>query len=542
MEFDVVIVGAGPSGLATAIKLKQLAQQNSKDISVCVLEKGAEVGAHILSGAVFDTQSLDELIPNWAALTPPAGIPVEQDHLYYLKDAHHAIKIPNMFAPKSLKNEGHRILSMGNLCRWLATHAEDLGVEIYPGFPAAELIIEDNQVKGVITQDMGRDADGQPKENFELGMALRATHTVLAEGSRGHLGKQVISRFALDHQSDPQHYAIGFKEIWDINPEQHQPGLVVHTAGWPLQQNCSGGGYLYHAQDNQVYVGLIVDLNYKNPHLNPFKEFQQFKHHPIIKQYLTNGKRVSYGARSITKGGANSLPQMQFPGGLIVGCDAGTLNVAKLKGNHTAMKSGMLAADYIAQQLNTDASCEAPGNYDALLQDSWLHRELSNTRNFGPALHKFGSVLGGIVNFFEQNVCNGRVPWTIQDLNEDYKQLDKTANSQNIIYDKPDNQLSFDLLSSVYLSNTHHTENQPNHLKLTDEDIPISFNLPRYSEPSQRFCPAGVYEIISSEGKDEFKINSQNCIHCKTCDIKDPSQNINWSPPEGGGGPNYPNM
>lgn len=542
MEFDVVIVGAGPSGLATAIKLKQLALVQNQALSVCVLEKGAEVGAHILSGAIFDTRALDELLPNWQALNAPSGTSVTQDVLYYLRDAAGSIKIPHLFTPNSLKNTQHRILSMGNLCRWLAAQAEDLGVDIYPGFPAAELILEDGHVKGVITKDMGIDAQGQPKDNFEPGMALLAKYTILAEGSRGHLGKQVISAFNLDYDSDSQHYAIGFKEIWDINPEHHQPGLVIHTAGWPLNTESSGGGYLYHAENNQVYVGLIVDLNYQNPHLNPYKEFQKFKHHPIIKDHLSHAKRVSYGARSITKGGFNALPKMTFPGGMLVGCNAGTLDVSKLKGNHTAMKSGMLAAEYVFSQLFENTKEKCPTEFDSFIQGSWLFKELKQTRNFAPSLHKFGPIFGGMVNFCEQNILRGHVMWTLRNHSEDYKQLKTINDSSNITYEKPDNYLSFDLLSSVYLSNTDHTENQLNHLKLKDNAIPISVNLPYYNEPAQRFCPAGVYEVIESNGGPEFKINSQNCIHCKTCDIKDPSQNINWSTPEGGGGPNYPNM
>ena len=545
MEFDVVIVGAGPAGLSTACKLMQLARQAEQELMVCVVEKGSEVGAHILSGAVFETRALDELFPDWQARQAPLTTPVTEDHIYLLQDDSKARKIPNFAVPKTMHNHGNYIVSMGNVCRWLASQAEELGVEVFPGFAAAEIIYnEDGSVGGVITGDMGLDAEGNPKDSFMPGMELRAKYTVFAEGCRGHLGKQLIKKFALDAGKSPQHYGIGFKEIWDIDPAKHQAGLVVHSAGWPLS-DATGGAYLYHAENNQVLVGLIVDLNYSNPHLSPFDEFQRLKHHPVFSQYLAGGKRVSYGARAIAKGGFNSLPKMSFSGGLLVGCDAGTLNFAKIKGNHTAMKSGMLAAETLFeelqqadQQLGKDLQ-----SYADKFKQSWLFEELFKSRNFGPAIHKFGTFWGGAYNTLEQNIFAGNMGITLRDETQDHLQLNLASESTPINYPKPDGKLSFDKLSSVFLSNTNHEEDQPCHLKLLDSAIPIRVNLAKFDEPAQRYCPAGVYEII--DGQDDQKvlqINSQNCVHCKTCDIKDPQQNINWVVPEGAGGPNYPNM
>ncbi|MDX3775639.1 electron transfer flavoprotein-ubiquinone oxidoreductase [Chromatiaceae bacterium AAb-1] len=544
MEFDVVIVGAGPSGLSAAIRLMQQAQQNATELSVCVVEKGSEVGAHILSGAVFEPRALNELLPDWQQLGAPLSTAVTQDDIYLLRSAEQASRLSSFTIPRTMQNHGNYIISAGNLCRWLAQQAEQLGVEIFPGFAASELIIEDNTVKGIITGDMGRDKQGHAKDSFEPGMELRARYTLFAEGSRGHLGKQLIKHFKLDQEQSPQHYALGFKEIWDIPPQQHQAGLVVHTAGWPLQQDSSGGGYLYHAENNQIVVGLIVDLNYQNPYLSPFEEFQRYKQHPVIRQYLQQGKRVSYGARAITKGGLNSLPKMSFNGGLLIGCDAGTLNFAKIKGNHTAMKSGMLAAETVFAALQQgDTGGNNLTQYAENFKNSWLYDELYRARNFGPALHKFGIFWGGVFNTIEQNWFGGKLPFTLTDLQPDYAQLKLAAESPQISYPKPDNVISFDRLSSVYLSNTNHEEEQPCHLKLHDSSIPLTVNLPQYAEPAQRYCPAGVYEIIQDEsGNPQFQINAQNCIHCKTCDIKDPSQNITWVTPEGAGGPNYPNM
>ena len=544
MEFDVVIVGAGPAGLSTAIKLMQQARAAATELTVCVVEKGSEVGAHILSGAVFEPRALHELLPDWQAMGAPVTTAVTHDDIYLFKDADNATKLPGFAVPKTMHNSGNYIVSIANLCRWLAQQAEQLGVEIFPGFAASEVLIEDNAVKGILIGDMGLDKHGQAKDSFVAGMELRAKYTVFAEGCRGHLGKQLIKHFALDNDKSPQHYALGFKEIWDVPAAKHQAGLVVHSAGWPLASDTSGGGYLYHAENQQIVVGLIVDLNYSNPHLSPFDEFQRYKHHPVISQYLSGGKRVSYGARAIAKGGLNSLPKMTFNGGLLVGCDAGTLNFAKIKGNHTAMKSGMLAAETLFNALQQgDAGGNDLTDFATALQNSWLYDELYRSRNFGPALHKFGTFWGGAFNTLEQNWFGGKLPFTLKDDSLDHAQLKLASEAPIIAYSKPDNVLSFDRLSSVYLSNTNHEEEQPCHLKLKDSSIPVQVNLAKYNEPAQRYCPAGVYEIVQDDNNEpKFQINAQNCIHCKTCDIKDPSQNITWVTPEGAGGPNYPNM
>lgn len=544
MDFDVVIVGAGPSGLATACRLMQLAKDKDQELMVCVVEKGSEVGAHILSGAVFEPRALNELFPDWQEKGAPLSTKVTGDDIYLLNSESNGIKLPNFSVPKTMHNEGNYIASMGNVCRWLAEQAEELGVEIFPGFPAHEIIYnDDGSVGGVITGDMGLDVDGNQKDSFEPGMELRAKYTVFAEGCRGHLGKELISKFNLDEGKSPQHYGLGFKEIWDIDPAKHQEGLVVHTAGWPLDKGTTGGGYLYHAENNQVFVGLIVDLNYSNPHLSPFDEFQRYKHHPKISQYLEGGKRVSYGARAMAKGGFNSLPKMTMPGGILVGCDAGTINFAKIKGNHTAMKSGMLAAESIFSAIAAgDEGGKDLTDYTEGFKTSWLYEELYSTRNFGPAMHKFGTTLGGAYNTLDQNFFNGKLPFNFKDDTLDHDQLKLASETAVINYPKPDNKLSFDKLTSVFLSNTNHEEEQPCHLKLADNAVPITVNLAKYAEPAQRYCPAGVYEVEATEQGDKLVINAQNCIHCKTCDIKDPSQNITWVTPEGTGGPNYPNM
>ncbi|GAC1039622.1 electron transfer flavoprotein-ubiquinone oxidoreductase [Pseudomonas sp. No.117] len=544
MEFDVVIVGAGPAGLSAACRLKQQAAEQGQEISVCVVEKGSEVGAHILSGAVFEPRALDELFPNWKELGAPLNTPVKRDDIYLLKDERQATKVPNFFVPKPMHNEGNYIISLGNLCRWLGQQAEALGVEIYPGFAAQEpLIDEQGVVRGIITGDLGVDREGQPKEGvYTPGMELRGKYTLFAEGCRGHLGKQLGQRFKLGEGADPQHYGIGIKELWEIDPAKHEQGLVIHTSGWPLDKENPGGSFLYHLENNQVVVGLIVDLAYSNPHLSPYDEFQRYKHHPVVAQYLEGGKRVSYGARALVKGGLNSLPKMVFPGGALIGCDLGTLNPAKIKGSHTAMKSGMLAADAIVAALAAGREGDELQGYVDGFKGSWLQEELHASRNFGPAMHKFGPLLGPAFAFVEHNLLGGALPFTLHDRRMDHTCLKKADEAQRISYPKPDGKLSFDKLSSVFLSNTNHEEDQPVHLKLKDPSIPIAQNLPLYDEPAQRYCPAGVYEVVRDGGEPRFQINAQNCVHCKTCDIKDPAQNITWVAPEGSGGPNYPNM
>ncbi|MEH6578990.1 MAG: electron transfer flavoprotein-ubiquinone oxidoreductase [Amphritea sp.] len=546
MEFDVVIVGAGPAGLSTACRLMQQANEKEQELTVCVVEKGSEVGAHILSGAVIEPRALNELFPDWKEQGAPLATEVTEDEIYLLRNEQSASKIPNMLVPKTMHNHGNYIASLGNLCRWLAEQAEQLGVEVFPGFPAAHIIYgDDGQVAGIGTGDMGLDEEGNQKDTYMPGMDLLAKYTVFTEGCRGHLGKELISKYKLDADADAQHYGIGIKELWDIDPAKHQPGLVLHGAGWPLSEkgtDASGGFFLYHAEDNQVVVGLITDLNYANPHLSPFDEFQRLKHHPLMKQYLEGGKRVSYGARAITKGGFNSLPKMTMPGALLLGCDAGTLNFSKIKGTHTAMKSGMIAAETIFESLSTgDEGGHDLSLYADYFKESWLYEELYKSRNFGPALHKYGTMLGGAINYVDQNIFS--LPFTIHDDKADFSQMKPASECTPINYPKPDGVLSFDKPSSVFLSNTNHEESQPCHLKLTDASVPLSKNLPLYNEPAQRYCPAGVYEVIEDEsGKKKFQINAQNCVHCKTCDIKDPAQNITWVTPEGGGGPNYPNM
>ncbi len=549
MEFDVVIVGAGPAGLSAACRLKQKAAEAGSEISVCVVEKGSEVGAHILSGAVFEPRALNELFPDWKALGAPLNTEVKRDDIYVLKDAGSATKVPDLFVPKTMHNQGNYIISLGNLCRWLTQQAENLGVEIYPGFAAQEALFDkDGVVRGIVTGDLGVDREGQPKDGlYTPGMELRAKYTLFAEGCRGHIGKQLIKRFKLDSDSDVQHYGIGLKELWEIDPAKHQQGLVVHTAGWPLDvmaKDNTGGSFLYHLENNQVVVGLIVDLSYANPYLSPFDEFQRLKHHPVISQYLEGGKRISYGARALAKGGINSLPKMVFKGGALIGCDLGTMNVAKIKGSHTAMKSGMLAAEAVADALIAGSEGgDQLDSYVSAFKASWLHEELFASRNFGPAMHKFGPLLGAAFNYIDQNWFAGKLPFTLRDTKPDYACLKLAADSQKIEYPKPDGKLSFDKLSSVFLSSTNHEEEQPCHLKLADPNIPIASNLPLYDEPAQRYCPAGVYEVVTQEdGSKRFQINAQNCVHCKTCDIKDPAQNITWVTPEGAGGPNYPNM
>ncbi len=547
MEVDVVIVGAGPAGLSTACRLMQMAKESGKELSVCVLEKGSEVGAHILSGAVFEPSALNELFPDWKERGAPLNTAVTGDDVYYLPNETKSFKFPNLLVPRPMHNHGNYIISLGNLCRWLGEQAMELGVEVFPGFAAAEVLYnEDGSVRGVATGDMGVDAKGEHKPSYEPGFEFHAKYTVFAEGCRGHLGKELIAKFELDKDSDPQHYGIGLKEVWEISEEKHKEGLVVHTAGYPMVGDSyagTSGGFLYHVENNQVSLGLIVDLGYENPHISPFDEFQKFKHHPVIKQYLEGGKRISYGARALIKGGLNSLPKMHFPGGLLIGCDAGTLNAAKIKGSHTAMKSGIIAAETLFAEFNGEAPASDPVAYAARFKESDLHAELHKTRNFSSGFHNFGFWIGSALTFIEQNIFFGKFPFTFHDKSENYASLKEASAAAKITYPKPDGVISFDKLSSVFLSNTNHAEDQPVHLQLKDASIPLSVNLPKFDEPAQRYCPAGVYEIVEEEnGNKRFQINSQNCVHCKTCDIKDPSQNIHWVVPEGGGGPNYPAM
>lgn len=546
MEFDVLIVGGGPAGLATACRVRQLAEEKGQEITVCLVEKGSEIGAHILSGAVFEPTAINELFPNWKEMGAPLNTAVKGDDIYFLTSSEKGQKVPGAFVPKTMHNEGNYIVSLGNVCRWLGEQAEALGVEVYPGFAAAEILFnEDGSVKGIATGDMGVGMNGEPKDSYMPGMELHAKYTIFAEGCRGHLGKQLISKYNLDAGKDPQHYGIGIKELWQISPEKHQEGLVVHTAGWPLTESGSAGGsFLYHIENNQVVVGLITDLGYSNPHVSPFEEFQRYKTHPVAKQYLEGGERISYGARAIAKGGIQSLPKMTFPGGLLVGCDAGTLNFAKIKGSHTAMKSGMVAAEEVVKALASNRANDEITEYKAAFEGSWAYKELHAQRNFGPAQHKFGNLIGSAYAFIDINIFNGALPWTMRDPVADHAQLKPAAECKKINYPKPDGKISFDRLSSVFLSNTNHEEDQPCHLQLKDASIPLEQNLPKYDEPAQRYCPAGVYEIVENEedGSKRFQINAQNCVHCKTCDIKDPAQNINWVTPEGTGGPNYPNM
>ncbi|MDA7786870.1 electron transfer flavoprotein-ubiquinone oxidoreductase [Gammaproteobacteria bacterium] len=538
MEYDVVVVGGGPSGLSTAIRFAQLNKENGTSYSICLLEKGSEVGAHILSGNVFQPNALDELIPDWKEKNAPLNIPVKKDKLLFLLNKF-SIPVPAFVMPP-MNNHGNYVISLGNLCRWLAEQAENLGVEIFPGFPASKLIYENDKVVGVQTGDMGISANGDIKPGHEPGIIIKAKYTVLSEGCRGHLGKEVINKYNLSEGKDPQHYGIGFKEVWKLKEGIHEPGLVMHTNGWPTPFDTPSGSYLYHGENNEAYIGYVIPLDYKNPSLSPFDEFQKWKTHPAIKKYLEGGERLSYGARALIKGGLQSLPKMQFPGGLITGDNAGTLNFSKIKGSHTAMKSGLIAGDHIFENINSDIQTDI--SYDDRIQSSWIYTELYKSRNFGPIFHKFGALLGAFLNALDQFIFRGKLPFTLNNPVPDHECLKKSSEVTKIEYPKPDGIFSFDKLSSVYLSNTNHEEDQPCHLQLKDPSIPIAINLPMYDEPAQRYCPAGVYEVVRKDGEDKFVINAQNCVHCKTCDIKDPSQNIKWVTPEGPGGPNYPNM
>lgn len=544
LNYDVLIVGAGPAGLAAACRIKQLAKEHDRELSVCILEKGSEVGAHILSGAIMQTTAMDELFPEWQSMNAPLNTPAKEDRIFYFTSSENGFQFPKLFEPGPLKNEGNYIISLGNVCRWLAQQAENMGVEIYAGFPATDLVFnEENQVAGVITADVGIDRQGNKKAIFQPGIEIRANYTLFCEGCRGHLGKQLISHYHLDQGKEPQHYGLGIKELWEIDPSLHDPGLIIHTAGWPMtESNSSGGGFLYHLENNQVSLGFITELSYSNPWVNPFEEMQRWKLHPKVKVFLQGGKRIAYGARAIAKGGLQSLPKMTFPGGLLLGCDAGTLVNAKIKGSHTAMKSGMLAAESVFQALCEDRVREDLHDFEDRFNNSWIHKELHEQRNWGPAVTKWGMLKGGVFNFIDTTLLRGNVPFTLSAPEPDFCQLKLTKDCSPIDYPRPDNSITFSRLDSVYLSNTHHEESQPCHLKLSDASIPIQHNLKNYDEPAQRYCPAGVYEIVTTESGATLQINAQNCLHCKTCDIKDPRQNITWITPEGGGGPNYPNM
>jgi len=543
MEYDVVIVGAGPAGLAAAIRLKQLAKQHGREVSVCVLEKGSEVGAHILSGAVMDPRSLNELIPDWQRLDAPLNAPVTEDRFMFLT-AGGSWTLPEMLLPACFRNHGMHVVSLGNVCRWLAKQAEALGVETFPGFAAAEVLYrEDGAVAGVATGDMGIGRDGKPTASHQRGMALNGRFTFFAEGCRGHLGRQLQERYRLSAGADPQVYGIGLKELWEIEPGRHKQGLVIHTAGWPLAHDTYGGSFLYHLENHQISIGFVVGLAYANPFLSPHEEFQRYKTHPAIRAFLEGGKRVAYGARAIAAGGLQSLPKLVFPGGCLIGDDAGFLNASRIKGSHAAMKSGMLAAEAAFGALQAGRSHDELAAYPDAFRQSWLHDELHRARNFKPWMSK-GLALGTLMVGVDQVVFGGRAPWTLHHRHADHETLKKRTEAQPIAYPKPDGVLTFDRLSSVFISNTNHAEDQPCHLTLKDPAVPITVNLDLYDAPETRYCPAGVYEIVrDADGANpRLQINAQNCVHCKTCDIKDPTQNIVWVAPEGGGGPNYPNM
>ena len=541
MEYDVVVVGAGPAGLATAIRIRQLCGQHGKDFSVCVVEKGSEVGAHILSGAVMDPRGLTELFPEWKSRGAPLNQPVTEDRFLFLSESR-AWKVPGWMLPECFRNHGYYIASLGSVCRWLATEAESAGVEIYPGFAAAEVLFgDDGRVRGVATGDMGIGKSGERTARYQPGIELHAKYTIFAEGCRGHLGKMLESRFRLREGAAPQVYGIGLKELWEVKPDKHVPGLVVHTAGWPLASDTYGGSFLYHLENHQVSVGLVVGLGYRNPYLHPFEEFQRYKTHPAIRGFFEGGRRIAYGARAITAGGLQSLPRLTFPGGALAGDDAGFLNAARIKGTHAAVKSGMLVAEAAFEALAAGREGDELVAYPQAFEASWLHDELHRARNFKPWMSQ-GLWTGALMVGIDQVLFRGKAPWTLTHARADHEALEPKAAHHPIEYPRPDGVLTFDRLSSVFVSNTNHEEDQPSHLKLIDPAIPVAVNLSVYAGPETRYCPAGVYEFVTEAGTSRLQVNAQNCVHCKSCDIKDPKQNIQWVVPEGGGGPNYPNM
>ncbi len=546
MEYDVVIVGGGPAGLAAAIRLKQLAAEHGREVSVCVLEKGSEIGAHILSGVVIDPIAIDELVPDWKEKGAPLDTPVTDDRFYMLGHSGQ-FRIPNFIFPPLMSNHGNYIASLSNVCKGLATQAEALGVEIYPGFPAADIVFGDKgEVKGVTTGDMGVARDGHHKDSFTPGMNLLGKYTLIAEGARGSLSKRLSSHYKLHDGRDPQKFGIGLKELWELPKEKHKRGLVLHTAGWPLVNNTGGGLFMYHWGENFCSIGFVVHLNYPNPYLSPFDEFQRVKQHPLLRDYLEGGKRVGYGARAITEGGLQSVPKLTFPGGALIGCSAGFMNVPRIKGSHNAMKTGMLAAEAVYAALGEGRSGDEVSTYEEAYRNSHVYKDLKRVRNVKPLWSRFGTI-GGLlplagIDMWTNQLLGLSLFGTLHHGKPDYATLKPAAQSKPIAYPKPDGVISFDKASSVFLSNTNHEEDQPVHLKLTDPSVPIKKNLPEYDEPAQRYCPAGVYEVVQEAGGPRFQINAQNCVHCKTCDIKDPAQNINWVTPEGGGGPNYTNM
>ncbi|MEJ2528495.1 MAG: electron transfer flavoprotein-ubiquinone oxidoreductase [Gammaproteobacteria bacterium] len=542
MQYDVVIVGGGPSGLTAAIKIMQLAAEQGLDITVCLVEKGSEIGAHILSGAIVEPRALTELFPDWKSMGAPLNTPVTDDRFLFLSE-NRALAIPEWSLPPQMHNRGNYIASLGNLCRWLAEQAEALGVELYPGFAAAEVLFnDDGSVKGIATGDMGVNRAGEQKDSYEPGIELHAKYTLFSEGCRGFLSQQLIESFGLAAESECQTYGLGIKELWEIDPDKHVPGLALHSAGWPLGNQIYGGSFMYHMENNQVSIGMVVGLDYSNPYISPFEEMQRFKTHPAIRKYLEGGKRIAYGARTLNEGGLQSLPGLVFPGGALIGCSAGFLNVPKIKGSHTAMKSGLLAAGSLVEALAQNRSHDALVSYPESIRESWLYSELHQARNFRPAFSKWGLAGGTLYAGLDLKLLRGKAPWTLSHHGRDRDQLKPATAFTPITYPKPDGTVTFDRLSSVFISNTNHEEDQPVHLRLKDTTVPISLNLKEYAAPEQRYCPAGVYEIVQEDGVERLQINAQNCLHCKACDIKDPSHNITWTTPEGSGGPNYPNM